>query len=145
MNEVEAIAPCWVKPAPQAAWDNLEERIKSLVLKREWLEKHRDILFAIGLPCSFSGENFDFDHLKHEQILAVIQAFGGVWQKEPSCGTVSKVDYITVCDGVTIRCWEGEPPPSCRLVEVEVEVPAEPAKPARMIKVMKLTCPRGVI
>lgn len=81
---------------------------------------------------SLAGSHLDFDNLEHPEIIAVLRTLGGKWKKSKA-STEGRIDYERkVGRFMTIRCWNGKPPPSCRMVEVEVDVPEEiiPAKPA---------------
>lgn len=95
------------------------------------------------------GSYIDFDRLEHADVIKVIRTFGGKWKK--SLNGTERVDYERKLDcGITLRCWNGKPPPSCRVVEIEEEVPeqvipAKPAEPERIIpahkrKVRKMIC-----
>lgn len=60
-------------------------------------------------------------------------------------GTTISYSAVVAGHDVTIKASEGALPPTCKLVEEEYEVPAEPAKPARMAKRMVLKCPQPAI
>ncbi len=79
--------------------------------------------------------------MPHKEIVQAVRAIGGKWQKSlnTSYGESPKIDYVTELDGVQVRCWAGEPPPSCRIVEVEEHVPAQ-VIPAKVVKVRKMVC-----
>lgn len=72
------------------------------------------------------GSTMDFDNLKHPEIIKVISVLGGKWKKEP--GDNGRVNYEATINGQRFRCWQGEPPPSCRIIEEEVIVPAQPER-----------------
>src|SRR5207244_1382037 len=80
----------------------------------------------------------DFDKLSHPEIVRVIQTFPGTWSKTPS-GEASgiRIDYHSQFDGMKLRCWAGEAPPNCKIIEETVEVPAQPAT-TRTVR--KLVC-----
>lgn len=61
------------------------------------------------------------------------------WSKSPDG---EGIDYKENVDGheLTIKARTNALPPTCKLVEEEYEVPAEPAKPARTAKRMVLKC-----
>lgn len=99
----------------------------------DWLDAHREQLDGLPDISNSCGHAVDFDNLSHQEVIRVIRAFGGKWHKQVNG---ERVDYCTSVDGMTIRCWRGEPPPSCRIVEVEEWVPAHAAK------VRKLICPQ---
>jgi len=76
-----------------------------------------------------TSKQIDFDYLSHEDVVKVIQVFGGRWWKEVNG---QGVDYTTEQGGITIRCYQGKPPPNCQLIEEEVVVPARIAKRFRL-------------
>lgn len=94
-----------------------------------------------SLPdANLCAEKIDFDRLKHEQVMEVIKSFPGRWKKEAR--EDGRIDYsITLrnsskttdlCE-IVIRCYAGEPPPNCKIVWEEVQVPACTVKKAKMI------------
>jgi hypothetical protein len=84
----------------------------------------------------FYDKQIDFDRLTHEQVISVIKALGGKWDKTPD-DVGDRINYQTTINGITIRMWQGEPPPNCKIVEYCEEVPAQPA---RMVTKRKLQC-----
>lgn len=56
------------------------------------------------------------------------------------------IDYDATVGGVAykIRTTDGALPPTCRLVEKDVEIPAQPAMPARMVKRLVVECEQPV-
>ena len=108
----------------------IEDRKKSiafLTLKENALESLP--------PAEFYDFNksLDFNFLSHDQVIQVVKAIGGKWKKEPKD---DKVNYTTEKDGITIRIYQGEPPPNCRIVQEEYEVPAQPAFKAMRSKLV---------
>lgn len=75
---------------------------------------------------------FDFDNLGHAQVMELLKTFPGRWKKELSAVS-TKIDYSTTFDGAEIRAWAGEPPPSCKIIEEEVEVPARKEMRRRLV------------
>lgn len=56
---------------------------------------------------------------------------GQKWDKTQNAATQGTLNYITrdeFIDGYRVRLWSADPPATCRLVEEEVEVPAQPAR-----------------
>lgn len=109
-----------------------KERVEAEIQRKEReIQRLRDMLTAfpklseLDLDVSICGGYLDFDHLTHAQVITVIKAIGGKWDKEPQG---DRVNYMTESGGIKLRCWQGEPPPSCRIVEEEVEIPAQPAR-----------------
>lgn len=70
------------------------------------------------------GDGMDFDNLSHSEVMAVVKAFPGKWNKNINGAYSDRIDYTSTFDGSQVRCWSGEPPPSCRIIEEEVPVPA---------------------
>jgi hypothetical protein len=102
----------------------LEEERAVIDSKIAWLRKHFEKI-PVGLEARFAyGTFFDFDRLTHDQVVSVIKSFGGRWEK--SLAEDTAVDYTQDIDGVTVRCWHGDPPPNCKIVEELVTVPAQP-------------------
>lgn len=118
----------------------LLKKMRSIAQRIRWLRAHKTQLTDLP-PVSGSSPDgaIDFDNLPHKEIVKVIRHFGGKWKKTPASGVVGKIDYETEIDGVRIRCWSGEPPPSCKIVEVEELVP-EQIIPASVRKVRKMVC-----
>src|SRR5205814_769409 len=100
---------------------------------------HKEKLDALGLDLSNYFGNIDFDRLTHSEIVRVIQTFPGTWTKTPSASHDNdpRIDYSTTYDGMKLRCWAGQPPPNCKIVEETVEVPPQPATTKT---VRKLVC-----
>lgn len=115
----------------------------------KWLRKNRKKL--ADLPDGYMyGERLDFDTLPHAEVIKVVKALGGKWKKSKNGAKEGRVDYEQKIGPVEVRCWAGEPPPSCRMVEVEEEVPEQiiPAKPeeiipAHKVKRFKMICTPG--
>lgn len=118
--------------------ETIQKHIKDLRNRIKWLRSRRKILETLPAAGVFSNQ-VDFDCLPHKEVIKVIRALGGKWKKEPNSADKTRIDYIQEIDGVTVRCWKGEPPPSCRLVEVEEQVP-ELVIPAHTKKVLKMIC-----
>lgn len=104
----------------QETQNTLQEqiKIKSLV---ESLD-HEQLPFG-----SIYGDTLDFDNLSHVEIVALMKVFAaGRWTKTPS-DYDARIHYETKLNGIKIRCWSGEPPPNCKIVEEIISVPAQPA------------------
>ena len=107
---------------------NVDEEIKRTAKKIKaqkkilrWMRTNREKLEALP-DGALWGAQFDFNNLTHEQTIKVIRTFGGRWKKEPNL--TGKVNYSAILDcGVKVRSWASDPPPSCRIVAVEVDVP----------------------
>lgn len=127
-----------VPPKPRIT---TKERFKrQLELEIEERKQMLASLEGLGLEnlefsASFYSNNIDFDNLPHDKVIEVIKAIGGKWSKEINGG--DRVDYSTTKNGVRIRCWKGEPPPNCKIVDVLETIPAQPE---RVVTVKKLVC-----
>lgn len=108
------------------------------------LKKGRAMLMAIpttlpnDLEINAYGGAFWITVKRREDIQTLMQ-LAPRWSKSPRD---DGIDYDATVDGVTfkLRAMDAALPPTCRVVEREVEVPAEPAKPARMVKRMMVEC-----
>ena len=92
------------------------------------------------------GDSLDFDNRPHEQVIAIMSHLkAGKWEKNVGFDGKS-VDYTnkTLVPGWTVRFWGAAPPPNCKLVEEEVDVPEVPAVPATKKKVWKMVCKETV-
>lgn len=135
--------------APDKAQEKtcVDERLKWLQRERdeitshiEWLHSNRAALERIGIAPSRFWEYIDFNNPTRQQILEIIKAFPGRWQKSVNETHAGRMDYVREHEegGLRYRIWAGELPPTCKLVEEWVDVPAQPA--TRMLrKVVK--CP----
>lgn len=113
-------------------------QVNALTKRLEWLDANRETIDAIGVEVSLVGETVDLDNPTRDQVLQIIKAFGaGEWEKKPSAHDPSTIDYLTQIDGVLVRMYAAPPPPSCRVVEEWVDVPAVPAT---RVKKLKLEC-----
>jgi hypothetical protein len=63
-------------------------------------------------------------NLTREQVVAAIRASGASWKKEINAAHSHRIDYLTEIDGVKIELWAAPPPPSCRIEEEVIDVPA---------------------
>lgn len=105
--------------------------------KIDWINQNKeklDILDPNEYPISLIGNGIDFDGLSHEKVIEVIKLFTGKWVKEPA-GT--RIHYVLKQGDFQLRCYAGEPPPNCKIVEVEEVIPAQPE---RIEKRLKLIC-----
>ncbi len=118
---------------------SIDRHIEQLKTQKQWIIEHFDQLESLPEFSSTSGFNMlDFDNLEHADILRVIKAIGGKWDKQPlDYQGEPRVNYVGELDGIQIRCWAGKPPPSCKIIEVDEDVPAQPATTR---KVKKLVC-----
>lgn len=113
---------------------NIKQSIIALINKE--IQQRQELLAKVeaaeigdceleGEPTVYSSGQIDFDRLSHPEVIKVIQAIPGKWDKEPSSeGT--RINYSTKRGDLTFRCWAGEPPPNCKIVELLVTIPAQP-------------------
>lgn len=129
-----------VPPSPvDEAIKTCEATILGMRKKIEWFNMHRKLLETIPNWSTF-GDNFvDFEQLNHKQVIEVIRHIGGKWSKEV-CGE-DRITYSNykADNDMVVRCYKGEPPPSCKIIEVEEHVPSK-VIPASVRKVKKLVC-----
>lgn len=88
---------------------------------------------VVGKPgrISFECGDITLEKATREEVLAFVRIFGGRWNKTVSVYDESKLNYIQQLphpaiqdDYITLKASECEPPPSCRIVEETVTVPA---------------------
>lgn len=120
--------------------EQIDNRIKQLHEKRETLVKLAPILDDLQLEWSICNDHLDFDQKPHDEVIRVIAAFGGKWTKSEGA-TEGTINYVRdePIGPLIIRCWCGAPPPNCRIIEEEVEVP-EHFVPSRIEIRRKLVC-----
>lgn len=116
---------------------SLRLRIQNLQLKLEWLIKHQAVLEPMGLTTIMPLDStMDIDNPTREQVVAIIQALPGEWKKELNGSNPTKIDYSARIGGQTVRLWCSPPPPSCKIVEREMIVPAV-AEHKRIVRVLQ--------
>ena len=124
-----------VQEQVEALLDEIRERTKKI----RWLRRNQAKLEKAP-DGRFCGEYLDFDYLPHKRTIEVVRTIGGKWKKTvASNGDNNKIDYNTELDGIKVRVYAGDPPPSCRIVEVEELIP-EQVIPAHVKKVRKMVC-----
>lgn len=139
---IHAPPPVTYKTKTQRLIDQLNEQISQRESMVKWLSSRQTVLEELAVPMSLCNEKVDFDNLSHDDVIKVIKAFPGAkWTKTPS-SLGGKVDYTTQIEGVSLRCYSGEPPPNCRIVEEEMHVPAIPS---RVEIIRKLVCSKGAL
>lgn len=120
--------------------EKLRDEIRRCVDRMQWIEAHKKALEELP-EATFCGARLDFDRLEHAEVIKVVRKLGGKWKKTKNvnANATPTIDYEAEVAGVTVRCWGGKPPPSCRLVEVEEDVP-EQVIPAHKRKTLKMIC-----
>jgi hypothetical protein len=86
------------------------------------------------------GDGIDFDNLSHNKVIEVVRLLGGRWDKTPSVND-ARINYSATINGIKFRCYSGEPPPNCKIVEEQVVVPATPE---RTVTRKRLVCTEQV-
>ncbi len=122
----------------QAEIDRLKQDIKDRAKKIKWLLKNQPKLEQLPEGQFVGSTLMDFDNLPHADVVKVVRVLGGKWTKTPGAAT-GTIDYASEFDGLRVRCWKGEAPPSCRIIEVEEHVPAVTI-PATTRMVKKMVC-----
>jgi hypothetical protein len=124
-----------------ATLQQIDDHILQLQKQRENVlllgDKLKDFPHEVSL--AVFGEFIDIEHLDRAKVVALISHLkSGKWDKTPS-GSPGKIDYVNTgfLNGAKMRIWAADPPPSCKLVEEQVEIPAQPA---RIEKRLKLVC-----
>lgn len=114
--------------------DEIRQRGKFI----QWLRRNRKRLEIVPEGATFFAGQLDLNGAQHKDTLTVIKAVGGKFKKTPGSNP-NTINYTGQLDGVPVRVWCGQPPPSCRIVEVEEHVP-EQVIPAHTVKVRKMVC-----
>jgi hypothetical protein len=93
--------------------------------------------FEPSISC-VTRSNFDIDYLNRDAVLEVLRKMGGTWDKTPA-DYGAKMNYVRreKFHGRTVKLCAAEPPPTCRVVEEEVVIPAQPEQ--RVMR-KKLVC-----
>ena len=106
----------------EAAKESHAREIELLLKMASMIDKLPD---DIADKCSVYCKQIDIDNLTRSESLVVIDTLkAGKWAKSINHSMPDKIDYETTIDGVTVRLWAAGPPNSCRVIEVEEEVPA---------------------
>ena len=80
---------------------------------------------SIGQKCAIYNDYLDFNGLTRDEVLvAMMMIKAGKWEKSVNLADSAMIDYNAVVGGMKIRLWAAAPPDSCRIIEVEEEVPA---------------------
>ncbi len=124
-----AAIPAQAKTVTQTKIEELIEDRKRIDAHIGWLKKHREIIDRLSIAPSLFAMGLDFDRANRSQILEIIKAFPGVWDKNINSSDSTKMDYVRRSSDSEprIRIWSGELPPTCKLVEEWVDVPPMPA------------------
>lgn len=127
-----------------SALRELHERIDLNQQRINFLRKHRNFLNELlesSNLCldTWSHKGFDFNWPKRDQVNAILLHFGGKWTKTYEDN--KELHYTQEIDGLRIRLYCAELPPSCKIVEERIEHPAETVTvPARTEVRRKIVC-----
>lgn len=129
--------------------NNINELLVELDEKEKLIAKQRQALIELqpkleGFPkklnlslSGYSADSYaiDFDFPGRAETVELITFLkAGKWDKTLS-STEGKIDYINKhLISMKLRIYAAEPPGSCKIIETEVEIPAQPAR-----KVMRKT------
>ncbi len=96
----------------------------------------------VGVMPTIDYCGISFQNCERDEVLAVMKAFGGKWDKSPHYSGQG-IDYTQWLYDYKRRLEisNAKPPASCQVVEEEVEIPAQPA---RMEKRFKLQCVKPI-
>lgn len=117
-----------------AEWSRAEAEKYERAAK--WAEENGDNLepFTTRLAAWW----VEIDTPTREVLLQVLKTFPGRWTKSvPRDNGTIQYDLITE-SGVVLQCMSAPPPPSCKIVEKWVDVPAQPAT-RKLIKTIECT------
>lgn len=123
----------------------IEEQVKKINAASKAIAKMLELLAGYEGKKQFGiyAENIDFNYFSHEEIVSLMKHLrGGKWEKKLSYDNKS-IDYTntTLIPGFTVRFWSAAPPPSCRIVVEEVDIPAVVTTvPARKEKRFRMIC-----
>lgn len=119
-----------IKITLQNKIDAIRASLKKHVEKTEnmiaWMERNKEAIEDIGIIPSCVVGYFDFDHPDRCQILKIIKAFPGDWEKEQNnYDREPRMNYVRAKTETEppLRIWSGELPPSCKIVTEKVLVP----------------------
>ncbi len=110
-----------------------------------FFSRELDELEKLNIHPAVYVSEINISYLTHEQMVQVMKVFGGSWKKEVErCGSEDRMFYrqrreIEGREAVDIEC-SSTPPSSCRIEEVVVEVPAQPAT-TKIVR--RIVCPHS--
>lgn len=113
--------------------ETTERRITNEQMILAWLHNHWRELVALvdaGIGLSRSKEGIDFDNPTREQVITIIKAIPGKWDKdvisgEHSCDGHPIMNYCMNRDGIQFRMWNTGLPPTCKIVKRVIPAQAE--------------------
>jgi len=122
------VAPAPEKPQSMVA-RKLAEAKERYTRELGMLMRMADVINSlpehIAEKCCIYNNYLDFNQLSREESLTVMKTLSaGKWTKSPNGYDSATIDYNAEIDGMKVRLWAAAPPDSCRVIEVEEEVPA---------------------
>lgn len=94
---------------------------KWLKLAEDALDRCGEVIRHADPMLSLENEvSFDFNNLKHPEVIKVVRAFRGVKWKMHADFNYGRVTYEARIFGVQVRLWGCEPPPSMKVVELTI-------------------------
>lgn len=123
--------------------DEIRDRERRIGFLQSMADKFEGV--ELATEPSFSCGSLDFDFLPHKDIVKVVRAIGGKWNKRPAAAAAhdssksGRVDYLRTIGEFEVRCWAGDPPPNCKVVEEVVVIPQQIIPEQRKV-VKKLVC-----
>ncbi len=101
----------------------------------DFVEANAEKFDLIGVtPNIYTDTQIDLDNPTREQVLIAIKQFPGKWNKGKHADIMH---YESIIDGIKIRLWATELPPSCK---VETRTVVIPAQPERIEEVQEIVC-----
>jgi hypothetical protein len=97
-----------------------------------FINENREILEKLNLRFNDCGNFIDFDNLQRPDVTKVLLAFKTKWDKSPGYNGGLHYSSKETFRGFNIRCYNGEPPPTCKIVET-VKYVKIPAKRERIV------------
>jgi hypothetical protein len=106
-----------------------------------FIHAHRATLERLDIKFTFFSTYIDFDNLERPALLAVMKAFPGRWLKDKNLSGGINYTLETPLDGLTVRVYNGEPPPSC-VIEERVEWVVVPERMEKRVT-RTIKCPEA--
>ena len=105
-----------------------------------FIHENRETLEVLNLNFNMWAGHVDFDNLDRPDLLRVLKAFPGTWEKTINFSHTG-INYTRkqLVTRFIMRCYNGLPPPSCKIEEITEFV----LVPERYEKVVtrKIVCP----
>lgn len=111
---------------------NIQKRITEIEALKNLLKTIPEDGFEIEKShLSFSGNMIDINGPSRKDVEKTLMFLrAGKWEKEKHYDG-EKIDYTSINEivpGFRLRMWGADPPGTCRVIEEEVEIPAQPAR-----------------